>query len=274
MAELPEVETIKNDLRALVIGRRIIGVEVLDPQIGHHIDLSRFISGLINREIVGVDRRAKYLLIRLSGEQTLVVQLMLTGQLLLVNPEERRKKSTRLLLKLDDGQELRLNDRSNLARVHLLADEEVARELGRRKLGPEPIWPDFTLETFQRMIRGRRSMIKPLLLDQSFVSGLGNIYTDEVLFAARIAPTRKASDLTPEEIARLYEAMRQILREAISLRGTTIRSYLDVLGRKGSYQTRLKVFRRAGEPCEGCPGVVAETRVGGRDTFYCPSCQR
>jgi DNA-formamidopyrimidine glycosylase len=150
MPELPEVETIKNDLRALVVGRRITGVEVPDPQIGRHIDLSRFIPGLV----------------------------------------------------------------------------------------------------------------------------LGNIYADEVLFAARIAPTRKASDLAPEEVERLYEAMREILREALSLRGTTVQAYRDVLGRKGSYQSRLKVFRKAGKPCEGCPGVVVQTRVGGRDTFFCPSCQR
>lgn len=273
MPELPEVETIKNDLRGLVVGRRIVGVDVPDPQIGRHIDLSTFISGLVGKQIVGVDRRAKYLLIRLSSGRTLVVQLMVTGQLLLLNPSEPRRKSTRLVLVLDSGQELRLNDRSNLARVHLMDEEEIQERITSR-LGPEPIWPDFDLETFRRMIGRRTSAIKPLLLDQSFVAGLGNIYADEVLFAARIAPTRKASDLTPDEIRRLYDAIRAILGEAISLRGTTVQAYRDVLGRKGHYQTKLKVFRKAGEPCEGCSGVVVETRVGGRDTFYCPSCQK
>ena len=274
MPELPEVETIKNDLRALVIGRKITDVEVLDPQIGHHIDLSRFIPGLVGKEIVGVDRRAKYLLIRLSSGDTLMVQLAVTGQLLLVKPEEPRRKSTRIVFHLDNGQELRLNDASRLALVHLLSEEEVAQILDRGKLGPEAISPDLTLESFREMLHRKRTVIKSLLLDQSFVSGLGNIYADEVLFAARIAPTRRASDLDPEEAKHLYEAMRKILREAIALRGTTVRAYRDVLGRKGNYQTKLKVFRKAGEPCEGCPGKVVETRIGQRDTFYCPSCQK
>lgn len=273
MPELPEVETIKNDLRALVVGRKITGVEVIDPQIGLHIDLGHFIPGLVGKEIVAVDRRAKYLLVRLSSGHTLTIQLMVTGQLLLVNPEEPRSKSTRLVFSLDNGQELRLNDRSKLARVHLLSEEEVSQWLSRDRLGPEPISPDFTLDVFRQLLRGRRTTIKPLLLDQSFISGLGNIYTDEVLFAARIAPTRKATDLSPAEVERIYEEMRRILKEAIALRGTTVQAYRDVLGRKGSYQTRLKVFRKAGHQCEGCPGKVAETRVGGRDTFYCPSCQ-
>jgi len=273
MPELPEVETIKNDLRALVVGRRIIGVDVLDPKIERHIDLSAFTSGLVGQQIVGVDRRAKYLLIRLSSGRILVVQLMVTGQLLLVSPSEPRRKSTRLIFHLDSGQELRLNDSSNLARVHLMTEEEISERICS-KLGPEPLWPEFSLEAFQRMLQRRNTMIKPLLLDQSFVSGLGNIYADEVLHAARIAPTRKASSLTPDESKRLYDAIRAIIQEAISLRGTTIRAYRDVLGRKGQYQTRLKVFRKGGQPCDECHGVVVETRIGGRDTFYCPSCQK
>jgi formamidopyrimidine-DNA glycosylase len=274
MPELPEVEIIKNDLCDLVIGRRIVDVDVPDAEIGQHLDLSRFIPGLVGKEIIGVNRQAKSLLIGLSSGDTLLVRLMVTGQLLLVDSTEPPRKSTRMRLKLDRQQELRLNDTSRLARVFLMSKEELAKELEQRGYGPEPISPEFTLERFKEILKGRRTMIKPLLLDQSFVSGIGNIYVDEILFAARINPTRKASDLSDKEIERLHEVMRQILRNGIRLRGTTVKSYRDVLGRKGNYQTQLKVFRKAGDPCVGCDGQVVKTFVGQRETFYCPSCQK
>ncbi len=274
MPELPEVETIKRDLRASVVGRRIVGVRVLDPGLVRYPSVERFEEELAGQQIVTVDRRAKYLLLRLSFGKTLVVQLMLTGQLLLVDPEAPPRKSLRLILELDDGHQLRLVDSSHLARVNLVDEEEMRSRLPLEELGPEAISDEFTLEAFRRMLRGTRRQIKALLLDQRAVSGIGNIYADESLFAARIHPLRPANSLSLDEVERLHRAIRSILTEAIALRGTTTRSYRDVAGRKGGYQERLKVVARAGMPCPGCGGTVEKIWAAGRETYLCPSCQR
>ncbi|MGE5620168.1 MAG: DNA-formamidopyrimidine glycosylase [Sphingomonadaceae bacterium] len=273
MPELPEVETIRNDLREMVVGRRIERARVLDPRLVRHPSGDRFEAELAGQRVEAVDRRAKYLLFRLSSRKTMVVQLIITGQLLLVDPEAPIRKSVRLILDLDDGRQLRLVDSSYLARVHLLDADELQSWPPLKKLGPEAISDEFTLEYFRRLLRSTRRQIKAVLLDQSGVSGLGNIYTDESLFAARIHPLRPANSLSPEEVERLYLAIRTILREAIALRGTTTRSYRDLLGRKGGYQERLKVVARAGKPCIGCSGTVERIWVAGRETYLCPSCQ-
>ncbi|MHB1162369.1 MAG: DNA-formamidopyrimidine glycosylase [Chloroflexota bacterium] len=274
MPELPEVETIKNDLREYVLGRRILRARVLDPRLVRYPSVDRFEVELAGQRIEAVDRKAKYLLLRLSSGKILVVQLILTGQLLLVDPEAPTRKSLRLVLDLDDGRQLRLADSSHLARVNLLEAADLGRRLPLDELGPEAISDQFTLESFQRMLRSTRRQIKALLLDQRVVSGLGNIYTDEALFAARIHPLRPANSLSPEEVERLYQAIRTILPEAIALRGTTTRSYRDVMGRKGGYQERLKVVARAGQPCSGCSGTVEKIWAVGRETYLCPSCQQ
>lgn len=274
MPELPEVETITNQLKDLVVGRTITQVQVPDPWIVKYPGVTDFVEGLRERRIESVERRAKRILIRLSSGQYLTLQLMTTGQFLLVSPDQPLRRTTRLILDLDDGRQLRLADSSRFARVNLLDQRDLGEKLHLDELGPEAISDELTLERFQEMLKGRRRPIKPLLLNQGFVSGLGNIYTDESLFAAGIHPARPAGSLSTEESTRLYQAMRRILREAIALRGTTTRSYLDVLGRKGGYQEKLKVVLRAGEPCFGCPGLVERTNLAGRETFICPSCQR
>lgn len=274
MPELPEVETIKNDLRATVLGRKIVGVYVIDPRLVVYPSLRDFEMGLQGQRIASVDRRAKYLLLRLSSGKILVVQLILTGQLLLVNPDEPRRKSTRLLLDLDNGQQIRLNDSNHLARMNLVEEGELNERLPLGELGPEVISDDFTLEFFRRKLQGTRRQIKALLLDQRVASGIGNIYADESLFAARIHPLRPSNSLSADEIERLHHAIRSIMREAIALRGTTTRAYRDASGRKGGYQEKLKVVARAGKPCPGCPGTVERTWAVGRETYYCPSCQK
>jgi formamidopyrimidine-DNA glycosylase len=273
--ELPEVETIKNDLRALVVGRTIQGAHVLHAPLVSFPSVDKFEDGLTGNVIAAVDRKAKYLLIRLSSGKTLAVQLIITGQLLLVPSNKPLARTTRLILDLDAGQQLRLVDSSRLARAYLLDDSQLSARLPLAELGPEAIADDLTFDLFRRLIGTRRRQIKALLLDQRVISGLGNIYSDEALFEARIHPLRLGSELSEQELERLYRAIRRILPEAIALRGTTTRSYLDVLGRKGGYQEKLKVVRRAGQPCpEGCGGTVVMGWIAGRDTFYCPSCQR
>ncbi len=274
MPELPEVETIKSDLKALVLGRRIARARVVDPRLVRHPSVSQFEAGLAGQRILAVDRQAKYLLLWLSSGRILAVQLMLTGQLLLLQADMPVRKSTRLVLELEDGRHLRLVDSSHLARVQLLSEAELTTRLPLGELGPEATSPELTLERFAELLRGRRRAIKALLLDQHVLSGLGNIYTDEALFEARLHPLRQAGSLSPLEVARLYRAIRRILPLAIALRGTTTRSYRDVLGRKGNYQRHLQVVARAGERCLGCPGTVERTWAAGRETYFCPSCQR
>lgn len=275
MPELPEVETIKNDLRALVITRRIVDAHVLHAPLVKHPSLAEFEAGLRGQTIDAVDRKAKYLLIGLSSGKILAVQLIITGQLLLVDPEKPLRKSTRLILDLDNGRQLRLTDSSRLARAYLLDSSELHVYLPVAELGPEVISDELTLDLFKRLVGGRRRQIKAVLLDQRVVSGLGNIYTDEALFDARIHPLRSASSLSEQELERLYRGIRRMVPEAIALRGTTTRSYLDVLGHKGGYQYRLKVVGRAGQPCtEGCGGTVVREWMAGRETYYCPSCQQ
>ena len=273
MPELPEVETIKNDLRAATIGRRIERAEVRDSRVVRHTVNSGFDHAIAGERIADVGRRAKYLLFRLSSGRYLVIQLLITGQLLLADSDEPLRRATRLILHLDDGRQLRLVDNSHLARVHLVEPDELDSKLHMDELGPEPLGAEFTPERLVELLRGRGATIKSLLLDQHVVAGLGNIYADEVLFKARLHPAEPAKNLSPDQIRQLYRAIRETLREAIAYRGTTTRNYLDASGRKGGYQRRLLVFRRQGQPCEGCPGQVQKITVAGRQTFICPSCQ-
>ncbi len=273
MPELPEVETIKNDLRALVLGRRITAVHLRDPALVRGPSSEELAGRLQGQTIVAAHRKAKYLLIELSAGDCLAVQLMITGQLLLTQPREPVAKDTRLILDLDDGSQLRLWDQNGYAKVQLLRSEEVAAMLKLGEYGPDPTQPDFSLAAFAARLRGRRGRLKPLLLDQHFLAGLGNIYADEALFLARLHPAREAAGLTQDEVARLYEAIRHVLLSAIAKRGTTIATYRDLYGRKGHYQEELRVFRRTGKPCPRCGTPIVHTKLGGRDTHLCPRCQ-
>ncbi len=273
MPELPEVETIKNDLRALALGRQITAVDLRDPLLVRRPSPAEFAGRLQGQAIVAAQRRAKYLLIELSAGDCLAVQLMITGQLLLTQPDEPVKNDTRLILDLDDGSQLRLWDQNGYAKVQLLGRGEVAAALGLAEYGPDPTLPDFSLADFAARLRGRRGRIKPLLLDQHFLAGLGNIYADEALFLAGIHPARQADGLSAEEVARLYEAIRHVLLTAIAKRGTTIATYRDLRGHKGQYQDELRVFRRTGKPCPRCGTPIVLSKLGGRDTHFCPRCQ-
>lgn len=276
MPELPEVETIKNDLRELVLGKTVLAVDLRDPRLARHPSPEQFINGLAGRRLAEIDRRAKYLLIRLDSGLYFVVQLAVTGQLLLLARAAPLRGATRLVLDLDDGRQLRLVDTSRWARVHLLTEAELHTHLPLDELGPEAVSDALTLEEFKRRLGGRSRQIKALLLDQRVISGVGNIYVDEALFAARLHPTRHAASLTAHEMERLYHSLREIMAEAIRLRGTSTRSYRDVRGRKGGYQERLRVVLREGKRCPGadCGGRVVRTIIGGKETFLCPSCQK
>jgi formamidopyrimidine-DNA glycosylase len=274
MPELPEVETIKNDARALLLGHKITAVDLRDPTFVARPNPDEFVARLRGQELVSADRQAKYLLLGLSSGDVLAVQLMITGQLLLLAPVTPLAKNTRLLLDLDTGNQLRLVDNNGYARVHIVSGQEMAEVLRLNTLGPDPTTPEFSFARFEEVLHGRRGRLKPLLLDQHFLAGLGNIYVDEALFQARLHPSRLAHSLSDEERRALYAAIRDVLLTGIDKRGTTIATYRDLLGRKGGYQQELKVFRRTGKPCVRCKTPISQVVIGGRDTHFCPNCQR
>jgi formamidopyrimidine-DNA glycosylase len=274
MPELPEVETIKEDLRELVVGSRIESSEVLDSAlIEQPASTAEFARRLGGVRITGACRRAKHLIIELGSGDSLVYQLKIGGQLLLVPPVEEPRTSLMLVLHLDEDRRLCLRDQTGFSRVRLLDPGELEARLS--SLGPEPLDEGFGVEYLRETLGSRRAQIKPLILDQKVIAGIGNIYADEILFDARLHPRRKADTMTDEEWAALHAAIRENLAAGIEHRGTTVRLYRDVLNRPGEHQNYLRVFEKHGRPCpRACDGEVVRESVGGRPTHYCPACQR
>ncbi len=274
MPELPEVETIKQHLRELVTGSLIMEVEVLDPGLVEQPSTEEFELELEGDRISGTRRRAKHLIVELASGNLLVFQLKIGGQLLLVPPVEEPTSALMLVLHLDEDQRLFLRDETRFTRARLLNAEELEARLSA--LGPEPLEEEFKrngVDYLQANLSSRRAQIKPLLLDQKVVSGIGNIYVDEILYDARLHPRRKANTLSGEEWGRLHAAIIANLGAGVEHRGTTVRLYKDVLGRPGEHQNYLRVFERQGRPCPDCEGKVVREKVGGRPTHFCPSCQ-
>jgi formamidopyrimidine-DNA glycosylase len=274
MPELPEVETIKGDLREHgVVGSRIEHAEVSDPALVEGASLEEFAGRLSDATISGARRRAKHLVVELDSGDAAVFQLKIGGQLLLVPPvEEEPTTALMLVLRLDGDRRLFLRDETGYTRARVVDGGELEEQFSF--LGPEPLGDGFGEDYLPNRLSSRRAQIKPLLLDQKVVAGIGNIYADEILYDARLHPRRKANSLTSEEWEALHAAILQNLRAGIEHRGTTFSLYRDLLGRKGRHQEHLRVFLRAGKPCpEGCGGKVAKEQVGGRATFLCPACQ-
>jgi formamidopyrimidine-DNA glycosylase len=271
MPELPEVETIANGLRRPLIGRTFTDVRVGWENIIARPAVPEFQRRIRGQQILGIRRRGKYLIFDLSGGDSLLIHLKMTGQLTVRPGDAPADKYGHTVFHLDDGTQLRFLDMRKFGRVYLVTDEsEVVGDLG-----PEPLAEDFTLSEFSALIRQRRRTLKPLLLNQQFMAGIGNIYADEALFVAGIHPQRKADTLTDEEVERLYRAIRQVLRQAVADQGTTFDgAYRKVDGEEGEHQENLRVFRRKGQPCPRCGSTIERIVVGGRGTHFCPCCQR
>jgi formamidopyrimidine-DNA glycosylase len=264
MPELPEVETIVRRLRPDLVGRTIAGVTVAWPRTvatGARA-LARDLPG---RQVTALARRAKYLLFSLSDGRTLLVHLRMTGRLDLAPPGYAPGRALRVDFALDNGYRLRFEDERKFGRVWLVDDPEQVTGA----LGPEPLAEDFTPALFRARLAGKARQLKPLLLDQAFIAGLGNIYTDEALNLARLHPLRRANSLSAPEGMRLYRAIRRTLEDAIANQGTSF----DWAYRNGGYQERLRVYDRAGRECRRCCTPIVRTVVGQRGTYYCPRCQ-
>ncbi|MCA9868774.1 MAG: bifunctional DNA-formamidopyrimidine glycosylase/DNA-(apurinic or apyrimidinic site) lyase [Anaerolineae bacterium] len=274
MPELPEVENTVRDLKPLLVGRRFEGVDIRWPRLLSGMPPEEFTERLLGRQIVNADRRGKYLLFALDDGQTLMVHLRMTGQLHVTAPEEPAGVHDHLVFALSDGAELRYQDPRKFGRFLLTRTPQAALE----KLGPEPLSESFTpVELFAR-IQGRRAAIKGLLLNQSVVAGLGNIYADEALFQAGIHPLSPGYALTLADCNRLHSAIRQTLATAIREGGSTlgrssITNYRRPAGMTGRYQDRHQVYGRAGEPCRVCGATIQRVRIAQRSTHFCPHCQ-
>ncbi|MDP2471178.1 MAG: bifunctional DNA-formamidopyrimidine glycosylase/DNA-(apurinic or apyrimidinic site) lyase [Candidatus Palauibacterales bacterium] len=274
MPELPEVETIRRDLNPELAGRVVTGVAiqqadiVLPPD-----DATSFGQRLEGRRILGVGRRAKYLLFHLEGGSVLQVQLRMTGRFALgrtePDPVEFRHIAARL--RLDDGRTLFYDDVRRLGGLRLLESREWERQ--EAGLGPEPLEPGYRAVDLERALATTRAPVKNALMDQRRVAGVGNIYASEALFRAGVDPRRPGRDLDRADLKRLHRAVRQVLREALRDAGTSFRNYRAVNGRSGSFQTSLRVYGRQGEPCRRCGSPIERIVQAGRSTFYCPSCQ-
>jgi len=269
MPELPEVETIIHQLRPRLLGRRIVAAWVGWERIVDRPPAEVFCQRLRGQTFIAAKRRGKFLLFPLHGGETLLIHLRMTGSLLLHPGNVEPDRHTHAVLTLDDGQRLHYRDPRKFGRLYLVSDpQEVVGGLG-----PEPLAPDFDAKALAARLAGRRARIKPLLLDQRILAGLGNIYADEALFRAGIHPLRSAQSLSADEIAQLHAAIRSVLQEAIRARGSTLRDYRTAEGEPGRFQERLRVFRREGEPCPRCGTPLARIRIGGRSTYFCPRCQ-
>ncbi len=270
MPELPEVESAARMLKPQLVGKRIVGIKVNWP---HHIDRPdteefRFrISGL---RFLDVTRRAKFLVFSLENEETLLIHLRMSGHLSVVPASPPYDKHTHTIFELDSGEELRFRDTRKFGRVYLVNDPQDV--LG--KLGPEPLDPSFTVEILKERLENRKRILKPMLLDQGFIAGIGNIYADEALFDARLLPTRRTDTLTDSEIEALHHGIQEVLKLGIEKTGASFTTFFNPDGSQGEMQNSFNVFQRTGENCYRCGGVIERIKLGGRSTHFCPQCQK
>lgn len=304
MPELPEVETIRMGLEKTIVGRTIKSVEVRLPKIvsvgpatvsnlrkNNPAAAAKFKKILIGQKIVGVKRRAKMLLLDLSGPYTLLVHLKMTGQLIFAKKTERKTMkifnlvgSRRLLLPhqythvvfhFTDGGKLYYNDLRQFGYLRLVPDRQIEDVRELRDCGPEPLAQDFTLDYLKQKAKSRaRLAVKLFLIDPKVVAGIGNIYSDEILYCAALHPTRRVQSLPLRDWRRLLRCVPKVLREAIRCHGSSVGDYFRVDGSEGTYGSKHRVYGRGGQKCRRCQSVIKTVKLGGRTGSFCPKCQK
>ena len=274
MPELPEVETIAADLRPHLAGRTIMRADLRFPTIVRHPEPEEFIDLIAGLRIESVRRRGKYILMGLDHERVLVVHLGMTGQLRIVDPSTPIPNHTHAILDLDDGKQLRYRDPRRFGRILLGTETDLLLAKAMPRLGPEPIDADFSADALYKALRRRKAPLKAVLLDQTMLAGVGNIYADESLFRARLRPDRVAQRVSRKSASRLRDALKDSLEMAIRNRGSSVNTYRDAWGELGGQQEVLLVYGRAGEPCFTCGRPLSSVRIAGRTTVFCRHCQR
>ncbi len=280
MPELPEVEVIRRDLEKEVIGRKIKKVEVRPSKnalriIRRHARRKDFEDGLTGAKISRIDRLGKYLLIHLDNSNVLVVHLGMSGQLVLNKASAAMANHTHVVITFTVGGHLRYVDPRTFGEMFVTSKDDIGQIKELQKLGLDPLEQPLTWQYFSETLSQKNTKMKGLLMDQKFICGIGNIYSDEILFLAGIRHDRSSSTLSSSEVRRLYRAIQEILQDAIKYRGTSAddEQYRDLYGAVGEYSQFLKVYQREGEPCRRCRTPVERDRWGNRSTFYCPQCQ-
>lgn len=266
MPELPEVETIKRELGKAITGKKITGVIVHNPKVIRYPKVEEFSAGLKDNTIKNILRKGKLLILELSSGKTLAIHLKMTGQL--VYPGNG--KVSRVSFKLSDGKILDFNDQRLFAELRLIDDWRALKFV--QELGPEPF--DLTVEQFRAMLEKKKTKIKPLIMDQRFISGIGNLYAAEALFRARINPARTAQSLSDKEKELLLREIKDTLIEAIKYQGSSVDQYVKLDGKPGGYVKFHKVYDREGKPCLVCKKPIKRIALGGRGTYFCPHCQK
>jgi formamidopyrimidine-DNA glycosylase len=266
MPELPEVETIKNELLPHVLGRKINSVDIFWEKMVRQPSVTEFRSRVIGRGITGLSRRGKYLFFHLGSGDVLVMHMKMTGSLL-VDPTDHR--FTRAILHLDNGVAIHFWDPRKFGVMWLDKDETAVEAM----LGPEPLGDDFTSEVLAGLLRQRTAPIKPVLLDQSIIAGIGNMYADEALFEAKIHPLKPAGKLSGDDIERLHDAIRHVLRKALKKKGASVRNYIRPDGSPGTAHDEFNVAHGVGKNCPRCGTSIQRIVVRGRGTYLCPKCQ-
>lgn len=274
MPELPEVETVRQGLLKLVKGSKVTGVDVYwERIIAGEIHSEDFTSQLIGNRLLDVGRRGKYLIFYFD-HWNMVSHLRMEGKYEVTGTNEPIKKHTHVVFHLSDGRDLRYLDVRKFGRMTLVPKGEEFNVAGLKTIGPEPIPETFNLALFKKTLKQKSRAIKPLLLDQKVVAGLGNIYVDESLFKANIHPLRPANSLKPKEVEQLHKSIIDVLKKAVIAGGTTIRSYKNALGEAGNFQVELHVYGKTNEPCLYCGTPIQKIKVAQRGTHICTNCQK
>ena len=277
MPELPEVESLRQMLARALVGRTFRHATVKEARL-RRLVTAELSSAIAGRMIERISRRAKYLLIEVAGDQVMLVHLGMSGSLTHrghgFDPGSFDPRHDHIEFALEDGSVLVYNDPRRFGLIKIVARADLNNVAELKYLGPEPLGREFSAAYLWEATRGRTAAIKNLLMDQRIVAGVGNIYASEILFRARVRPTRRGGKVTRDEISRIVTATQEVLREAIGSRGTTFRSYRDSRGQPGKFSQLLRVYDRKGKPCLKCGTPIRAITLGQRSSFYCPRCQK
>ncbi len=291
MPELPEVETIVRDLKKKVLRRTFIDVWTDFPKIVKvPKSFEEFKKDIKGKKIEKIWRRGKNIIFELRGSRALLIHQKLTGHLLLGKwalekgkwqakvpgplSEDPMNRFLHLVFWLDNGQMLALSDLRKFAKVELWLKSELENSKEFKSLGPEPLDKNFTFGKFKKILENKKGKIKQVLMDQKIIAGIGNIYSDEILWRAKIHPLKEVSKLADSDFKRIYQVMREILTKAIEVKGESISDFRRISGEKGGFDPLRKVYRREGEKCLRCGAIIKKIKIGGRSSYFCPNCQR
>ena len=277
MPELPEVETIRRDIDKEFVNKRIKKVDVTGHRtVRRHRTSKDFVSKVEGRKLVGTRRRGKYLILKLDNGDVLVAHMGMSGQLLRSNPKEPLVKHTHVIFTFSGAPQLRFVDPRTFGELFVTAPERLEDEVPElAHLGFDPLDDQMAWTRFAEMLMVKRTKLKPLLMDQRFVAGIGNMYADEILFSAGLRGDRSSDELTPQEIRRLFRSMIETLQEAVKHRGSSLadEQYRDLFGDVGEFQRLHNVYGREGGACPRCRSVIVRVKSNGRSSFFCPQCQ-